>query len=287
MKKNKLKRKLLINQSLNRIQQIRLIHALTESSFDISVPASEKPKFDVLKDQFGLYLFSPDSDCFDITQHINISHSVPLTSLGKISKPLIFSHSITDYCYSLWKDHRDYRYSFQGLLTHKRKLLIEDWIQQNILKTKISLPSEADLMVKLRNKIFRKMGFDDTVKTKVGDLLLVSSKKGRKFPIKAWDKDYFKILANSQFVLCPSGDYVWSYRFFESTLCGAIPIVEETCSAYEGFRFASFEDEARNLTWSAEVAEHNYNVCIEKLTVPKTVLDSEIQRIINSNGSEC
>ncbi len=276
-----MKKKLLINKSFNLIQQIRLVHAITESSFEISIPKTENPKFDTLKEKFGVHFFRTDSDSFDITENIKISHKNPLTSIGEISRYLIFPHSITEYCYSLWKNPRRFRYSFQGLLTDKRRILIENWIQQNITAKKIRLASEDDFAFKLRNKIFRKIGLDDSITQKVGDLLFRSSKRGRKFPEKAWDEEYFRMLANSQFVLCPSGDCIWSYRFFESILCGAIPIVEKNCSAYEGFKFVSFKDEAKSLTWSAEVAEYNYKVCIEKLTIPKAALDRELSKIIN------
>lgn len=275
-------KKLLIDKTLNLIQEIRLIHALTESSFEISLPNLEAAKFDNLKDKFGVNLLDHDSDSFDISEYIEISHSEPLTSIGEISKPLIFPHSITSYCRSLWRETRDFRYSFQGVITHQRKSLIENWIEENITYKRIHLPSKDNFFIKLRSKLLSKIGLNDTIKQQVGNLLLYSSDRGRKFPEKAWDEEYFKMLANSQFVLCPSGNYVWSYRFFESILCGAIPIVEKRCKAYDGFQFASFKDQASNLRWSEEIAVSNYNLCIQKLTVPKLTLDSELNKILKS-----
>ena len=43
-----------INMTLNLIQQIRLIHALTEPDFDIGIPDSEEPKFDAIKEYFRI-----------------------------------------------------------------------------------------------------------------------------------------------------------------------------------------------------------------------------------------
>jgi hypothetical protein len=36
---------------------------------------------------------------------------------------------------------------------------------------------------------------------------------------------YFRVLAASQFALCPAGDLPWSLRFFEAIMCRAIPIL--------------------------------------------------------------
>jgi len=42
-----------------------------------------------------------------------------------------------------------------------------------------------------------------------------------------FDEDYFKVLCQSQFTLCPAGDAPWSMRFYESLLSKSIPIVEK------------------------------------------------------------
>lgn len=41
-----------------------------------------------------------------------------------------------------------------------------------------------------------------------------------------FDPDYFKILCESEYTLCPAGDMPWSMRFYEAILCKSIPIVE-------------------------------------------------------------
>lgn len=110
--------------------------------------------------------------------------------------------------------------------------------------------------------------------------MLGASGKGRVLPGKAWDENYFKMLTQSRFVLCPVGDCVWTYRFFESAMCGAIPIVEASCASYQGFRYFTMEDDISTLKWSAEIAEYNFNLCRERLTVPRELLNAEIGRII-------
>ena len=44
-------------------------------------------------------------------------------------------------------------------------------------------------------------------------------------------------MAKSKFVLCPNGDFIWTYRFFEAIACGAIPIIEDDLPLYDGFQY--------------------------------------------------
>ena len=272
-----------INMTFNLIQQIRLVHALTESEYLVSIPTAEVSKFKAIKERFGVHFINDDGHNVDISSHLNISHSEPLTSVGQIVRPLIFPHSITNYCRTLWTDRRKHRFSFQGLITEKRKTLLEDWIEDK-LNERVSLSNRKNTLSKIKRKVISRIGFDTTRKRRIGALLLWESDRGRNFPIKAWDDEYFRVLANSEFVLCPSGDYIWSYRFFESALCGAIPIVEKDCSAYDGFRFLSFHDQVADLKWAKEDAEHNFKACVEKLTVPATIVNDEITDILKPNG---
>ena len=110
-----------------------------------------------------------------------------------------------------------------------------------------------------------------------GDAVFWSSSGGRHFPGKSWDEDYHRLLGRSQFVLCPKGDYIWTYRFFEAALCGAIPVIEVPCAAYEGFRYRTFNDRIDDLEWREDEARHNYYQCQEILTVPTHQLNAEIQ----------
>ena len=87
------------------------------------------------------------------------------------------------------------------------------------------------------------------------------------------------MLADSEAVLCPSGDYVWSYRFFEACLCGAMPLVEQASPLYDGFRYRLMADVRDNRPWSAGDSEHNYRVCVERIVVPVEALDRELARL--------
>ena len=273
-----------INMVFNLIQQIRLVHALTESKYPIGIPITEEFKFKALKERFGIQFANNDGHKIDICSSLNIDHTEPITSVGDIVRPLIFPHAISSYCRSLWADRRKHRYSFQGLITEKRKELLENWIEDKLNRI-VRLSSQKSALTKVKG-LFSKLGLDATQKRYIGQLLLWESDRGRTFPIKAWDDEYFRVLANTEFVLCPSGDFIWSYRFFESILCGAIPIVEKDCSAFSGFRFLSFHDDAAEFKfkWSLEDAEYNYKVCVEKVTVPSAILNDEIANILKVKG---
>lgn len=279
-----MKNTLLVNLDFDLIQQIRLVHALAESDFRVAIRSSEMYKFSILEKEFGISLFSSssseDNGEFDITANLRFCHEEPQTTIGSLSRHLIFPSEVSRRCRSIWNKERTIPYSFQGLITRKRKALISSWVEKNI-SNKHKISDTNSWIQNLRRKVLSKAGLDYTVKKKMGDLLLWSSDKGRSFPGKTWDKEYFEILSNSRYVLCPSGDYTWSYRFFEAILCGAIPIVEEVCEAYEGFKFFLFKDSIEELECTQEYVEHNYELCTTRLTIPKAVLNQELANIMS------
>jgi len=62
---------------------------------------------------------------------------------------------------------------------------------------------------------------------------VISTSKGIKRKNKTeFDKEYYQLLANSRYSLCPNWggihwdhQYAWTYRFIEATFCKSIPIV--------------------------------------------------------------
>jgi len=167
-------------------------------------------------------------------------------------------------------------------MTESRKDFFLKIIELNCLDSKFSLKNftHPSLLSKLKLKVEQKLGAQKiprAAKFRYDDIVFWSSERGRNFPIKAWDDDYFRLLATSEFVLCPSGDYIWTYRFFEATMCGAIPIIENYCSAYDGFRFRTIDELLSTMKWSREDAEYNYNLCRSRLTVPIDLLQKEIE----------
>lgn len=74
------------------------------------------------------------------------------------------------------------------------------------------------------------------------EAIIVNSNRGRREDTKEKDIAYFRALKRGLFVLCPNGDFIWTYRFFEAILCEAIPIVEEDCELYKGYHFYKLGD---------------------------------------------
>ena len=86
----------------------------------------------------------------------------------------------------------------------------------------------------MRRQLIRWRGADR--QRRIGDVTVWSSERGRRFPTKAWDEDYFQLLADSEHVLCPSGDYRGRTGSSRPALCGAVPIVEQASPLHDGFR---------------------------------------------------
>jgi len=252
---------IIIDKKINLIQEVRLIHALCESNFNIIIDKSQEEKLIHLKKFNISYKINNNYKGINFRDLVKINHSIPETIIGGIKKPIIFPKAITEHLKSNWKDSKLYNYSFIGLLTTKRKNVLEEWIHKN-------------------QNINYQINIDKEYSINIGDLYLSSSKNGRNFPKKSWDSEYYDILLNSKFVICPSGDFIWSYRFFETILCGAIPIIEEYCDAYDGFKFYYMNDDIKNLKYSKEILEFNYKHCIEKITIDNVFLNQVLNKII-------
>lgn len=252
------------------IQVIRIIQALSELDIRISIPVNEKYKFFPLLKKFNFNFSQFDHDGIMLSHILDMNHEEPYVKIGNIVRPLLFPHEITKYCYNIWKKQRRYKYIFIGLLTHKRKQVISEWIEKNQINCKqlnnLPYSNLIGLLINKFQQFFNTFSCREYFKN---NLFLVSSVKGRSFPDKSWDEEYYKYLSSSKFVLCPNGDFVWSYRFFEAILCGAIPIIEEFAHPYSGFIYKTINDDVNNFFWNREDALYNYNLCVEKITIDK------------------
>lgn len=263
----------------NLIQGIRLAHALMESRFEVCIPERHSDKFSRLEERFGIEFRKGVAGVEDVDS-FEVDHSRPKTSIGSIERPLIFPKSIVKYCRSLWGEKRKIKISFEGLVTEKRKKILSRYAKNNFGKEK-KIYSRAPAMHRIKNKIRRALGLQaESYSVKIGDMNVFSSRRGREFPVKAWDEEYFRLLSNSKFIICPNGDYVWSYRFFESILCGAIPIIEEKCEAYSGFFFYKLTDNVSSLKWSKKIANQNYNKCRKEISVGTEKMNYEIENLL-------
>ncbi|MCC8358459.1 exostosin domain-containing protein [Salinimicrobium sediminilitoris] len=268
---------IVIDREIEKIQEIRVIQALAESGYSIVISNEQKKNLQFIVKHFPKKFNTGYKDGLFFSELIAINHSEPTTSIGSLIRPLIFPHY---FCYRLkseWKEKRRVRFSFAGLMSAERKRVIELWLNKHrVQKKKLELPDESGTTFRAKRKILALLGKGIYWRHK--DTYIWLSDRGRRFPIKAWDREYYDNLCQSQFVLCPSGDFIWTYRFFEAILCGAIPVIEENCPLYENYRFYYMQDNRENFTWSCEDAEYNYNLCLKNMTLPINLLRNEIRK---------
>ena len=271
------------NLPLRLVQGLRLAHALTESDYQLCIAEEDADKFARLKDVFGLNYTVGKSAT--VLPGLRLSHSEPVTAVGSIERPLIFPHGVFEHCRRLWTSSRPTQYLFVGLITEKRRAVLEQWLARTVPDCTLHLPCNESVGARLRRKVIRAFGFKEApvpIKAESGGLVCWASEGGRHFPMKAWHDEYYEQMSRAQFVLCPDGDFVWTYRFFEAILCGAFPVIENQCSAYEGFRFARLADDLREQVWSEADALHNFRLASERLTIPRETLNQEIGALLNS-----
>jgi Exostosin family len=65
---------------------------------------------------------------------------------------------------------------------------------------------------------------------------------------------YFETMSAAKFILCPAGDAAWSFRFYETLMCGAIPIVESWHHTYR-----TLEESKIRYFYFLNTAEHEYD----------------------------
>lgn len=251
---------------INLIQEVRVLQAIDEAGFKIRLPFKERQKLQAVERKFKKKFGVSKGRGLKFEELITLDHSQPKTTLGSIEVPLLYPHYVCTYLRSQWKQERPVDFSFSGLYSEKREEIIKRWMFKNDFSEFSFLEKDNSFTTRL---------------AKGKKILIVNpTLKGRDFPIKAWDHEYYELLLKSQFVLCPSGDYVWTYRFFESILCGAIPVVEDTAEVYTGFRFKMMEDDSSKFTWSEEDANFNYSLFKNRLTVSKKQLLTEMENLV-------
>jgi hypothetical protein len=233
------------------LQTFRAAHALCEAGAVLAVTVDESRRFDWLSKWFNGLRYERNDTAPELA--IRVDHLAPRVVVGCVERPLLFAHAIFEQYRARWANDRPVRFSFAGLGTPTRRNSLCNWADANSLRMQSALRrGSRELEVKF-------------------------TRVGRKWPEKGWDQKYVDALARTQFALCPNGDSVWTYRFFEAAAAGAIPIVEEYCDLYDGFAFHTFDDGARNLEWGTAAAEHNAALVRRRLTAPHDELASAIR----------
>ncbi len=271
-------RRVFIDWEINLIQQIRLIHALAEIGIPIALNNSEIPKFKYLCKRFNFSISPVTPDVLDVTEKITLDHNKPLSQIGTCERSLVFPHALVTFCKDLWTKKKGGLISFSGLLTPERAAVLQEWTRRNSFnREKRWIPPFLSHKRYSQKTAFEGENPNAFENSRIGRrLILWSSNKGRRFPTKAWDPAYFELLAKSQFSLCPNGDFIWTYRFFEAILCGAIPIVQDPCPLYEPFHYFRMSQKLDSLEWTREIANHNFNKCVEMVTIPRDQIYQEL-----------
>jgi hypothetical protein len=283
-----------VDLSFNLIQVLRLAQALAEAGCRLHVSAEDVAKVSQLEKIFGLrYVIGREG--VPTLPRVSVDHMKPETRVGSIVRPLIFPQAAFDYCRSRWPETRRVRASFPGKPTASRRSAIDTWLALSGLKLRVpdDTPSHAArLLRRLAEKVARRAGitmrkprqsvFAEGVKILLSD-------DGRVFPKKSWNTDYYAALLEAEFVLCPDGDFskdgvAWTYRFFESILCGAIPVIENSCPAYAGFRFRTMREPLGSLVWSRADAEANFELALQRLSVDAASLREEVAALLRHAG---
>lgn len=96
------------------------------------------------------------------------------------------------------------------------------------------------------------------------DAKITNDLGGRNKGDELWKDIYWDEMINAEFVLCPDGDFVWTYRFFEAIMCGSIPIIQNTCDLYKGFCYLTKDDKK---TYNAKDAKYNLELLKDKFTL--------------------
>jgi hypothetical protein len=279
---------LYLDLPFNLIQVLRLAHALVEAGCRLHVSPEDAGKLVQLKKVFGLR-YEVSAEGVPRLSGLSIDHLKPEARVGSIARPLIFPVAAFDYCRARWPKRRPVRVTFPGLPTPSRREAIDKWLELSGLTLRVPVPDPyPSLARRLVRKIGRRLGMPRREYFHSEGVRFVLSDEGRVFPRKAWNVAYYSWLLESEFVLCPDGDFggsgvAWTYRFFESVLCGAIPVIENTADVYEGFKFRRMSEPLSALQWSRDDAEHNFGLAMERLTIPRDELRTEVVRLLASN----
>lgn len=209
-----------------------------EAGLTLSISREQEATFVYLRQFYPVHYVIEDSDARVLD--IELSHQEPYVKIGKHRQPLLFPDVMFKACRAAWPGQRNTDFLFAGLITPERKLLLKDWQKQ--LKSKY--PSS--------------------------NIIVIDSRRGRDFPEKSWDQEYYDTLTKAKFSLCPNGDFVWTYRFFESAICGTIPIVQDECPLYDGFRYYKMTS-YQQFIWDKKITEHNFKAARELLGPPSNL----------------
>lgn len=265
-----------IDMNLALIQNIRFAQALMEVSDDFFFDSQYNHIFEYLNQTLETNYPTVEGQEDSPKVKVDFVHAEPSITVGDSKYILIYPNIIGSYLKPKWQENRTLT-TFNGILTKKRYRFIQEVIKRKEVKwNALTDGFKFSLLLKLPKRLVSKIFYNLNIHT--DELKITFTNKGRKFPVKAWDNDYFNTLLNSKYVLCPDGDFIWTYRFFESIICGAMPVIENTCSAYQGFHYLTLDQYIKNETLTNKQREENFN----KLMRDFTLNTEDVEQLISA-----
>lgn len=146
------------------------------------------------------------------TVEIHIDHVSPMTYIGDITKASLYFPKFIVHLFFKSLDKKADKIYFRGLLTKKR------FIETLVLFIKIRDIKGIKILLKSI------ISFRKSFKIDTSLIYFDFTNRGRDIKFKYIDAEYYKEMANFKYVFCPKGDFVWTYRFFETIQVGSIPI---------------------------------------------------------------
>ena len=227
------------------IQSFRAMQAVAEAGFRVLVPSEEQPRWEYASRWIPLpYAVGTGTDAVSI----DIDHRAPSVQIGSVSRPLLFPRALLDLYRRSWSDRR-VSFIFTGFPTRDRRVALRGWRRRSGVR----------------------------------DASITWSRTGRRWPEKSWDQEYINGLGSARFALCPDGDFIWTYRFFEAVACGAIPVIENTTPLYDGFTHFRMTDSVEDMQWNEADALGNFERVRDLLTVPGPLLREEVLSLVESS----
>ena len=183
--------------------------------------------------------------------------------------PLIYPRSFVELTRTYHKNENDklYDYNFIGSYFRSKVASRRKWIfpfaKDRFTDKSYLLISDAQKTKKKYNPL----GSYDISLTYKNPFVPSGKKKSCTY----FDENYFKVMSNSKFTLCPAGDADWSMRFSEAIMCKSIPIVEKFINTGRniaerdiGYKFYYITDIH---FYDQSIIDHNYKLFLDSQTI--------------------
>jgi hypothetical protein len=185
---------------------------------------------------------------------IEINHETPFTKINNLYQaPVIFPKILSKNFYKPLIEKKTNKIYFRGLFTYSRAF-------ESLLIFIFHLDLIAIFKI-FSSILSKKKNFEiNTNKIK-----FVFTNRGRVSKYKFLDEEYYKEMSNYRFIFCPKGDFIWTYRFFESIQLGSIPITCFKTKIYDDFKYFKIYDDLRKINQNVinknlKIFKSTYNI---------------------------